>query len=208
MEEEALEALAMKHRADLLRLKELEKVARDRVRFTKGDFFPSISAEGVYFTRGQDPESSFFIEESWSVSLLLNYPIFQGGLHWANLQESRSQLRVAELARRQMEKQVGADVHNALLNLRAFQDILESVRKQVAFSSENFEMVSRQFQNGLVTNVDVLDANSLFIQAERDLVHAAIEQEVAYMALQRSVGQFVDTMKLDGMGEGEDRSAP
>ncbi|MBI5197656.1 MAG: TolC family protein [Nitrospirae bacterium] len=198
MAEDTLSGRATKNRPDLLRLVEEEKVAREQVRFTRGDYFPSLSLEGIYFYRGQDPESAFFIDESWSLAVRLDYPLFDGGLRRANLQQSRSSLREAQLAHTQLEKEVGADVHNALLNLRASASVLKSLNKQVAFAKENYEMVSKQFQNGLATNVDVLDANTLLSEAERDQVHAQMEKEVAYLALQKSMGMFVQSLGLEG----------
>jgi outer membrane protein len=197
--EEALKKNAMKNRPDLLRKEAEETVAKDRVTYTRGDLFPFLSLEGIYFYRGQDPESPFFLDRSWSVALKLDYPLFDGGLRRADLQQKKSSLRETRLARQQLEKDTEVEVHNTLLNLKAAEQILQSRNKQTTFAKENFEMVSKQFEHGLATNVDVLDANSLLSQSERDQIHAGIERDMAILSLQKAAGVF---LKNIGIGQG------
>ncbi|MBI4715542.1 MAG: TolC family protein [Nitrospirae bacterium] len=194
--EEGLKARAEKSRADLQRRLTEEAVAKERVTFARGEFRPSLSLEGIYFQRGQDPESTFFIDRSWSAAVKMDDPLFEGGLRRADVRHSLSSLREARLTREELEKEVDVEVHNALLALRTAEQVLISREKQTTFARENFEMVSKQFEHGLATNVDVMDANSLLLQAERDYTHAAIEKEFAVLALRKATGAFLESVGI------------
>jgi outer membrane protein len=187
---------AMKNRPDFLRAELEETAAKERVTYTRGDYFPSLSLEGIYFHKGADPESTFFIDESWSLAVRLDYPLFDGWMRRANLEQSRSNLREAVLTRSRLKKEIAVEVKTAILNLKTVDRLLDSRNKQVSYARENFTMVSKQFEHGLVTNIDVLDANTLLSQSERDQTHAAIEKDLALLTLQKTKGTFLRSLGI------------
>ena len=65
---------------------------------------------------------------------------------------------------------------------------------QLAFAQDNYGGVVRQFDNGLATNLDVMDANSLLLTAEKNVAEAYYNYQLVYLRVKRSNGtllQFV-----------------
>ncbi len=192
--EEAVEqwrTTAHEEREDLLKSRLQERIAEDRVAFTRGSLFPSLTAEGTVFKRGQEPQSPFFIDQSWVVGARVEFPLFDGGLRRAELRQARSRLEQGRLATAKLAKQVDLDVTRASGNLDAVTRVLESRQDQVRFARKNYEMVSKQFTFGLATNLDTLDANQTLIEAERDVIGATYDRHLAILELQRSAGRFL-----------------
>ena len=183
--------LAFEKRNDVIRSLKQEKISEERVNFARGNFLPSLSLEGTYWYRGQDPKSTFFIEDSWMVGARFEFPLFEGGLRKAELAQALSNVEQARLESAKLKREVDIEVTRASLTLESVTRQLESRRDQVRFAQKNYEMVSKQFTYGLVTNVDLLDANQTLIEAERDVITAAFDRHVAILTLQKSVGLFL-----------------
>lgn len=186
-----LRAVARQHRDDLLKSQLQERIAEDRVALARGSLVPSVTAEGSYFRRAQDPESPFFIGESWFIGGRVQFPVFDGGLRRADLRQAKSRLEQGRLTTARLAKQIDLDVTSANLNLEAVTRALESREEQVRFAKKNYEMVSKQFTFGLATNLDVLDANQALIEAERDVIAGTYDRALAILNLQRSAGRFL-----------------
>ncbi len=189
--------IALRNREDALRSQLQERIAEERVAFARGNFLPSLSLEGSYFNRGQEPRATFFIQDSWSVGAKLKFPIFEGGLRIAELAQARSRLEQGRLETARLRKQIDLDVTRTSLNLEAVTRVLHSRQEQVTFATKNYEMVSKQFTFGLATNIDLLDANQTLIEAERDVITATYDRHLAILDLQRSVGVFLSKV-LEG----------
>ncbi len=185
---------ALQSREDVHRSRLQEEIAKEGVSFARGNFLPSVSLEGTYFRRNQDPRStSFFIDQSWVVGAKLEFPIFEGGLRRAEMAQARSRLEAGRLETARLKKQVDLEVTQAKLNLEAVTRVLQSREEQVRFAKENYEMVSKQFTFGLSTNIDLLDANQTLIEAERDVIAATYNRHLAILNLQRKAGIFLST---------------
>ena len=187
---------ALLNRNEVARSLLQEDVAEAGVAFARGNFLPSLSVNGSYSKRGQDPQSTFFVEESWYVGGKVEFTIFEGGLRMAEFGQARSQLRQDRLATALLKKEITLDMTQTRLNLEAITRVLESREDQRRFASKNYEMVSKQFTFGLVTNIDLLDANQLLIEAERDVIETTYDRHLAILDLQRAAGTFLsETLK-------------
>jgi len=168
-----------------------ERIAEDQVSFARGSLWPSLSLEGLYSKRKQEPQTNFFIEDNWSVAAKIDLPLFEGGLRMAEVRQARSKLEQSRLQSVKLSKEIDLEVTRARLALEAVSRVLDSRQEQIRFAKKNYEMVSKQFTFGLATNLDVLDANQTLIEAERDLIAATYDHHLAILEVQRSVGQFL-----------------
>ena len=190
--ERSLLNTALSKRYDSLKNRIQEKIFVERVRFTRGEFFPKFSLEATYFVRDQEPRSTFFIESSWAVGARLTFPIYEGGLRMAELSQARIKVDQARLESLQLRKEISVQVTRSSLTLEAVSRELDSRKKQLAFAKKNYEIVSKQFTFGLITHVVLLDANQTLIEAERDMIHVSYDYHLAILELQRSVGVFLE----------------
>lgn len=184
-----------------------QTIAADQVSAARGAYWPTLSLEGVYAKRDEDPSSTFFNDESIYGVLRLNFPFFEGGLRRAEVREAEARKRQAELQYEDIKKTIGVEVEEAFLNLMTQSGILESLRNQFSFAEENFRMVSKQFEYGLADSLDVMDANNLLVTSERELARAQYDYQYAVLQLQRATGglqkTFLAEIPKDAKGESE-----
>jgi outer membrane protein len=188
--DDELITLAYQERRDLAREVISQKIASEDILIARGGFFPQLSLEASYINREQDPEGTFSVSNERFAILKLTFPLFSGGSDLANLRGAKSKLRQADLGLLLLRDEIGVDVRKAYLDLGAISPLIDNLKDRVAFARENYTMVSRQFDFGLATNIDVLDANTTLLQAERELSNASYDRDIAVLRLKKVIGIF------------------
>jgi len=150
----------------------------------------------IYQGADQNPPGQTLNRESILAGVTLNFPFFEGGLRIAELNEAKAKSRQAKLAYDDYKKNVDIEMQSAYLDLQTQKGILKFLEDQLIFAKDNYNAVLRQFENGLAVSLDVMDANSLLLSAEKNVVEASYNYQLAYLKIKRSNGtllQFVTT---------------
>lgn len=195
-----LKQTAFSERPDLLALAEQKKISDNEIRLAKGLFWPTLSLEGTYVRNENDPSRTFELNESIFGVVRLNFPFFEGGLRLAETREAEARKRQAVLEYEERKKAIGVDVENAYLDYVTQQSILQSLRDQLSFARDNYNLVSKQFQYGLANSVDLIDANTLLVTAERELARAEFDYQLAVLKVKWSTGTLLKTVIYHTVG--------
>ena len=71
--------------------------------------------------------------------------------------------------------------------------IMEKFGAQLTFAKDNYKAVSKQFEFGLASNIDVMDANTLLVTAERQLADSRYNYKLSDLRLKRATGILLKT---------------
>lgn len=190
----ALKEKALTIRPEIISMKHQKKITEDRIEYAKGAYWPTVSIEGVFMRRHESPSSAFLINESIYGGIRLNFPFFDGGLRRAEVRESESLHRQANLIYEDLKKTIGIEVKDAYLNFQTQKGVLKSLKDRLAFAKDNFNAVSRQYEFGLATSIDVIDANTLLLTSERQLADAAYRYQLSILKLKRVTGTLLENL--------------
>ena len=185
---------ALFDRAELKSLAVQKKISEDLVKFSKSAYWPTVSVEGVYQKYDQEPDYFLVNDESISLGVMLNFTIFDGGLRRAEIKESLAKKRQAELAEKELSKDIATEVEDAYLSLHTQMSVLKSLGDQVKFANSNYDAVSKQFKYGFANSVDVVDANTLLVTSETELSEAIYNGQLAGLNVERAKGTFLKTI--------------
>ncbi|MBA4422266.1 MAG: hypothetical protein C0390_04075 [Syntrophus sp. (in: bacteria)] len=183
-------------RADLKSLEVQKQIAADQTRFTEGAFWPSLSVFGVYAGADQYPPPGSLNRESIYAGAALNFPFFEGGLRKAEVQEAKARERQASLFYEDLKKAIEIEVQTAYLELATQKGTLQFLNDQSVFARDNYRAVARQFELGLSNSLDVLDANTLLVSAERKVASALYNYQLALLRLKKATGTLLTTVGL------------
>jgi outer membrane protein len=186
-----LKRKALDNRAEMQALNLAVQLAADEVKFTRGDYWPSVGLTGMYANSDAKPSEPYEPVESLSIGVNLTFRIYDGGLRRANLEQALARQRQAEQRQRDTARAVGVEVEQAYLNLSTRKSTLTALEEQLRFAQENFKAVERQFKYGLANSVDVVDANTLLTTAERQLADARLSLAFSRLELERATGTFL-----------------
>ncbi len=196
--ESSFEELAFAQRADLKSLEIQKKIAGEQVQYTKGGYWPTLSVSGVYAGTDQSPDTVTLIKDSRYGMLSLNFPFFEGGLTKAQVNEARARERQSGLLYEDLKKSIRIEVQGAYLDLVTQKGILKYLEDQVVYARDNFNAVSKQFEFGLAQSLDVMDANNLLVTAERSLVQAVYNYQVAILRMKKATGTLLSAVIGNG----------
>lgn len=178
-------------RADLKSMEVQKKIAADQVKYAEGAFWPSISLSGVYSAADQNPASSNLNRESVYGGIALNFPFFEGGLRKAEVAEAKARERQVALYYEDLKKGIEIEVQTGYLELVTQKGILLFLNDQLVFARENYRAVERQFEFGLSNSLDVMDANTQLVSAERKAASAQYRYRLALLRIQKAVGTLL-----------------
>jgi outer membrane protein len=196
--ESSFQEVAFSGRADLKSLEIQKKMAEEQVKYTKGAFWPSLSALGIYASSEQSPPTQTLVKDGAYGLLSLNFPFFEGGLRRAEVKEARAKERQSSLIYEDFKKSVGIEVQSAYLDLVTQKGTLKYLEDQVIYARDNFNAVSKQFEFGLVQSLDVMDANQFLVTAERNLAEAIYNYQFAILKMKKATGTLLKTVTGDG----------
>lgn len=150
----ALEAAQSKalSRPDLLAAGYIQDQEHYRLRYAKGNFFPSLDFTGKYYTE----RVSALDDIKWDALLSLEVPIFRGLITRSEVREARSKVIVADLAVARLKRQIRQQVEVAHENLRYSAAQAQSYAKAVELAQQNYKVQLEEYRLGLINNLQVL----------------------------------------------------
>jgi outer membrane protein len=181
-------------RADLKSLEVQKQIAADQIKYAKGAFWPTVSVSGVYSASDQYPPTASLNRESIYGGVALNFPFFEGGLRKAELAEAKARERQAALYYEDMKKGIEIEVQTGYLDLVTQKGILLFLNDQLLFARDNYRAVARQFEFGLSNSLDVMDANTLLVSAERKVASAEYGYRLALLRIKKATGALLATV--------------
>lgn len=189
-----LREIAMSERAELKAIGLQKKIADAQVKYAQGTYWPTLSIEGVYSRLKNEPSSPFFIDETIYGALNLNFTFFEGGLRKAEVRESEARQRQAGLALEDLKKDITIEVENAYLDFMTQKGVLKSLEDQLTFAKDNYDAVSKQFEFGLADSIEVMDANTLLVTAEKQLANAKYDYQLSILRVESASGTLLKTV--------------
>jgi len=185
---------ALASRAELKSLDVQKQIASDRIRFMEGAYWPSVSVFGAYARSDQDPAGSNLNRESIYGGVALNFPFFDGGLRKADVSEAKSREKQAALQVEEMKKEIDIEVRRAYLDVVTQKGILRFLNDQLLFARDNYHAVERQFNFGLSNSLDVMDANTLLVSAERNVNSALYNYQLSLLRMKKATGSLLESL--------------
>jgi outer membrane protein len=198
-----LKEKAFSERAELKSASLQKKIAEDQVKYAQGAYWPTLSVKGIYSRREEDPSSPFFLGESIYGVLNVTFPFFEGGLRRAEVREAKARLRQSELVHDDFRKTITVEVENAYLEFQTQKGVLKSLEDEVTFASDNHNSISRQYEFGLANSIDVIDANTLLLTAERQLSDARYNYQLSILRLDRATGTLLKSVGVSSQNTKE-----
>ena len=130
-----------------------------------------------------------FLSSPPSASLSISGPIFQGFSRQRQLESAQAQLDDSEYLLREQEIALQADVAIGLSQLQTAFRSVELEQRNQSYADEQLRLALEQYRVGLVPFVDLVEAETVKAQADRDLLNAVYAYHDALTNLEAVVGE-------------------
>lgn len=180
-------------------IQQQHKIGYLQVKSVKSELLPSLML-GVNYQYNLLGDKLFGSDDSYSyptsvVGLNLRIPIFAGMSKNAKLKGAQIEL----MKLREDEQSVGQSLtmayQNALLKLRDSRQTIDAQRQNMELAAEVFRITEENYQQGLASMSDVLNANSSLIQSQISYADALSKHMTAYIELRKANGTIKKLVK-------------
>jgi len=160
-------------------------------------YLPALSAFatiGANFA-GQNLDKYTDFENRWFdyslIGLRLDVPIFDGLQRKYKIQQNKMEIAKLEEDKRQLTQAIKMEVMQAQVNFRNAMSSLEAQKRNLELAKEVARIAAVKYQEGVGTNLEVIDAETAFKEAETNYYNALYEAWSAKIDLDKALGALV-----------------
>ena len=162
----------------------------------KTNYYPSLVAfANLGFNTGANQFSELGdFKNRWFeyglIGLQLNIPIFDGLQRESKIQQSKLELQKLEYDRQSLERSIDFQTRQAQISYRNAVETLEIERRNIALAQEVVRVSRIKYQQGVGANLEVLNAETSFKEAETNYYAALYDALIAKIDLVKASGKL------------------
>ncbi|MBA4157412.1 MAG: TolC family protein [Gemmatimonadetes bacterium] len=209
---EEIVAVARQQRSDLRQIELVRRLQRTQVRLEQVEYLPRVSLFGTYsLTAQQDGDPAFFGGPAGlrtygsQVGVQVTMPIFAGFQRPARVEQRQVAVRQTEVQQRLAQVQIENQIRTLLDNAAEARERTAGQRRAVEQAQRGYDIVRRQFREGISSQLEVTDAEMALRESEFNYAEAVHDYLSARARLDEAAG-VVPWVDIDMAHSGE-RSA-
>lgn len=185
-----LPARLLERRPDIRAAEQLLVAANARVGEAKAMFFPDFTLTGLFGGISTHASEVLTGGAATVASLGVNVlqPLFAGGRYFSNYDAALARLDQALLSYRRTVLGALAEVATALTTYRESGILLDIQKRRVGSARESLRLAELRYRAGVVSFIEVLDAQRQLFAAETEQVNSLLERRLALSRIYLALG--------------------
>jgi len=192
LELEDLERRLLANQPLLDQLENNVRLMKENILMVQAEFMPQVALTGSYQEMKSYMDKGFDdanFNESSSLAVGVNLPLFNGFGSTARVQKAKAEHRKSQYLQQDTRENLLLELKNLTLSIKESAAKIEAGIKGVEQARKGVDMAQRLFQEGMASQLQVLDAQSASDQAELGLFQAYYEYNSARASLARALGE-------------------
>ena len=171
------------------RLRQETQLALNNQRLVKAEFLPQLSLyAGNTLARPITRTMADYYNNSWNIGLTLSYPLSSLYKNRHKLEEARLNIDASQQQEELRKQSLRMEIRTALIRHQEAQDRVKALELSVRHARENYRIMRNRYFGQLSILTDLLDANSVLLDAELQLTTARARVIYTYYELQKACG--------------------
>ena len=168
------------------------EIARQQLKLTRSEALPQIGVMGNYsYMHGVEMNHrTLFDKPQFTAMLNVQIPLFHFGERANKIKAAKAQLQQVKLKRDNLNEQMLLELAQAANNLDEAQLECEIAERSLAQADENRRVSRSQYEAGMESLSDHLEAQTLWQQAWQTHVESRYQLYLKYIAYQKAAGEF------------------
>ena len=180
---------AMENRVEIKNVEKAERIAQLSQAITRRTNLPTLVGGATY-----DRTKPFsFTGDEWGSSLRFNlsfqWPLFNGFSTLHKNREAALMVKEARLALDNLERAIKVEVKQAYLIFLAAKEAIGAAQENVGQAQKAFEIIETRYKNGLATNLEVLDTELAYRQAQVNYLTALKTYNTSLADIYKAIGK-------------------
>ena len=164
----------------------VKKAADEGVKLSASAFSPKLFMGIDYQKTDQYPGETY---SSTAVSFTLNFPLFEGGKRFFEVERAREERRKAEISLKDLKDRVRLQVVSAYTELLSAAARVKTAQSQVKEAKELLRDSKERYREHVGTSTEVVDAIAYLYSAMNSLNSALADYNTALSELEFAVGK-------------------
>jgi outer membrane protein len=191
LNEDSLIKTAFSRRTELALARAAERSARLQIKLSRLGHLPSFDLNLSYGSKNGYIPNLNEMRANWVAGIRAEMPLFEGGRILHRTEEAKATLAAEEAHTKDVERQVLTDLEQTLADVQAARANVEIARVQLDQAHEAVDMARTRYETGAVTNLDLLDAETVEAESKLTSLQALYRCVVSQYELDRAVGNKI-----------------
>ncbi len=126
----------------------------------------------------------------WSVGISATLPLYDGGEKGADLRQARTELAALRIEAAAVAERIRERIRQALFETNKSYPAIRLSRDAARSAEKNLELVTDAYARGVVSVIDLLDAQNASLVADQVAANAVYDFLADMMAVHRAAGRF------------------
>ena len=136
--------------------------------------------------------------DSWRLIFGAKWAILEGGIKLAELAERKSFVKIAKNNLEKSILNIKEEIENQLIHIQKIKRNIKLSKKQIELLEETYRLVTRQYELGMATSLDVSDISTDLSQIKMSSLLEQLQYDLSILSLNSSLGkvfEMLDTNK-------------
>ena len=185
---------AINNRYELKSLAYRVEGSKEGITAAQSSLFPSVYLSGNYYYSNPNPRFQPAKDEfnyNWDVGVTLSWDVWNWGLTSSQISQAEQTKIQLETNYDQLKENIRMEVHSNYLNLLKTEEKVKVNKIALEQASENYRITAEKYNLQLVSSTDLIDAETLKLQAETNLKAAEVDYQISKVRLEKSLGKRI-----------------
>ena len=161
------------------------EAAGSAIGVARAGHFPTLDVMGNYYIK----RPGVLENTKWDLTVSFTMPLFQGGVVSAQTAAAAAVARQADLSESRAQRLAELEARRSHELLTAFDRQLEALSASVESAERNYEIQSKEYRMGLVSNLEVIQALNSLTEARRAYDRTRYQRKSEFVKLEAAVGR-------------------
>ena len=180
---------ALAERSEIKQLMIREDIVEISIKLARAENRPSVDLLVNY-----QYTNPFYNREEWggiwNAILSLNFPLFSGFSDWGRIKQAKAGLEQVKILNSQVKERIKLEVRKAIFDMEEAKERIEAQSENVKLARENLRIAEERHRQGLMSQIELRDAQLSLTQAETDYFQSLYDYDVASASLDRALGKY------------------
>lgn len=177
---------AIQSRSEIKKLKALMSAQQNYVRSAKGEFYPSLDANAVYFLDGGEISE---MQQNWGLGISLTIPLFQGFSTKARVTGEEFAFKGIQKEYQALIQGIHQEVWTSYLAVNESSERIATTSKGLESAKENLSIAEGEYKEGVGSIIQLTDAQKTFVDAEQNYIQSLADYKISLAQLERTTGK-------------------
>lgn len=185
---------ALSNRDELKSLAFRVEGSKENIKTVKSEYFPSIYLTGNFYYSNPNPRFQPAVDEfnnNWDVGVTLSWNVWDWGKTSSKVSQAEQTKIQLETNYSQLQENIQLEVHQNYSNLVKNEEKIAVNKIAFEQANENYRITTEKYNLQIVSSTDLIDAESLLLQAETNLKTAQVDYQIAKANLSKSLGRKI-----------------